>query len=124
MGTPLAVLLEFRLPNLTPKLEDVRINILELLCVTMQACDSTNVRCRLMALNSQKQSKSEATFTLKQLRMSVFIALSHVLVTEPYSKSKRCPAIYINGYGYAVETIKCGWKRLQQSVHAKSLVAQ
>lgn len=37
--------------------------------------------------------------------MHVFIFLSQVLVTWPKKLDMNCPPIYVDGYGYALETI-------------------
>ena len=115
--------LEFCLHSVKPDLQDVRINISEILCAATQACDSTPVRCRIAATKSPERPVMKATFTLKNLRMNAFIALSHMMVAKPSKMKRPCPAMYVNGYGYAFEMRKI-LRRVEQALFAGDVATQ
>jgi hypothetical protein len=115
------VLFEFRLQqNLA--LRDVRINVVELLCATLLARDSTTIRCRIVPPDGS--DPVQTTFTLRSLRINVFLILSHVLEASLQRRSKRCPAVYINGEGFTVETINPGRKVSQLLPDAAKLISE
>jgi hypothetical protein len=66
----------------------------------------------------------KATFTLKNLRMNAFIVLSRMMVAKPSRMKRRCPAMYVNGYGYAFETRKVGRRRVEQALFAGDVATQ
>jgi hypothetical protein len=84
------------------KLETVRINIIGCIEVSRELPCHTMVSCRLKCLRDEQRVTKTATFTLRDLRMRIFIALSQVLKTWPMRKDQQCPNVFIDGYGYAI----------------------
>jgi hypothetical protein len=91
--------------------EDVRISVVAFIIATMQVKDSVVITCRIVPRESDTTLSSPTPFTLRELRMNVFIILSHVLDAKPWRTNQVCPAVYVNGLGTAVETINPGRKR-------------
>jgi hypothetical protein len=113
---------DFRVQNNTIGLDAIRINIVDFLCATAQAPGSTMVRCQIATADASQSE--QASLTLKNLRLNVFIILSHVLEAKPWRTHQQCPAVYVNGHGYAVETVNPGRKRYQRLLETAELIAQ
>ncbi|KAI4674630.1 uncharacterized protein J4E84_010500 [Alternaria hordeiaustralica] len=86
-------------------MDDVRINIIELLRATYQSRPSMVITVRLRSSCDVVSSNTQSSFTLKQLRLNVFVVLSQVFEDKDYRKHGRCPAVYINGKGHPVELV-------------------
>jgi hypothetical protein len=115
------ILFEFRLEQHSA-LRDIRINVVDLLFATLLARDSTTIRCRIVPPDGS--DPVQTTFTLRSLRINVFLLLSHVIEASLRRRSKRCPAVYINGDGFAVETINPGREVSQLLLDAAKLISE
>jgi hypothetical protein len=70
------VLFEFWLQQHSA-LKDVRINVVDLIFATLLARDSTTIRCHIVPPDGS--DPVQTTFTLRSLRINVFLIVSHVL---------------------------------------------
>ena len=99
------LLLEISVRPEDQDMDDVRIDIIELLRATYQSRPSMVITVRLRSSRDGVSSNTQSSFTLKQLRLNVFVVLSQVFEDKDYRKHGRCPAVYINGKGHPVELV-------------------
>ncbi|KAH6878599.1 hypothetical protein BKA58DRAFT_98501 [Alternaria rosae] len=96
------LLLEFDVRSHTISLGNFRMNVIELLHATSRLPSFMIITVRLRASLKGDRIIGEHSFTINQLRLSVFIALSQIFEHEEYRAHARCSAIYINGRGHPV----------------------
>jgi hypothetical protein len=64
----------------------------------------------------------EAEFNVRTLRLNALIALSEVLVAQRWRENFPCPAVYIDGFGNAVEPRRKRLKHAQRLPHTKAML--
>jgi hypothetical protein len=94
----------------------IRLNIMELLKLLDGAPDSVTISCRTVITSNTPRLLHESQIDVRTLRLSAFIALSHLLEAKPWRRNQTCPAVYIDGYGNAVEIVNPG-RKLKKHTH-------
>jgi hypothetical protein len=96
--------LRFNVPERT-SLESLHVSIANFLRTTTGDEPFTaTIKCALIChRNGGRTAHYDTTFTFRYMQLNAFIILSHLLETQPGKRNYRCPNIYINGFGVAVE---------------------
>lgn len=116
------VIFNFQVASESQGLNHVRLNIMELLGQLTHAPDSLTLCCRTVMLSTTPQSMHEAEFNVRTLRLNALIALSEVLVAQRWRENFPCPAVYIDGFGNAVEPRRKRLKPAHRLPHTKAML--